>query len=260
MLRIIKIGGNIIDNPAKLQAFLKAFALLDGPKILVHGGGKIASEFGEKLGIRAKMHNGRRITDRETLDLVTMVYAGLINKNIVAGLQANQCNAIGLSGADANSLLARKRPIKEVDFGFVGDVVEGGVQNSWIKTLLDSGLCPVFCPITHDGTGCLLNTNADTIASQLAVAMAGYGETELIYCFEKKGVLSNVDDDDSVIHEINRAEFNKLLEQGIIADGMIPKLENALHSVERGVKQVRIMDASELGRLSQGLPVGTVIL
>jgi acetylglutamate kinase len=260
MLRIIKIGGNIIDNSSKLQAFLQAFSSLDGPKILVHGGGKIASEFGEKLGIQAKMHNGRRITDKPTLDLVTMVYAGLINKNIVAGLQANQCNAIGLSGADANSLLARKRPVKDIDFGFVGDVIVGGVFTQMIKNLLELGLTPVFCPITHDGAGSLLNTNADTIASQLAVALASSYSTELIYCFEKKGVLRNVEDEDSVIPEINRAEFNKLLEQGIIADGMIPKLENALASVELGVKQVRIMEASELARLSQGLLAGTVIL
>ncbi len=245
-LRIIKIGGNIIDDTSRLQSFLKDFASTPGTKILIHGGGKIATELGAKMGVLAQMHEGRRITNAETLDLVTMVYAGLLNKNIVAQLQAQNCNAMGLSGADGAAITATKRPAKPFDYGLVGDVAIAGVNAELIRTLLQNKVTPVFCPITHDGNGQLYNTNADTIASVLAMALGKSYEVELMYCFDKKGVLEDVNDDGSLIREVNTQNYANLKQSGAIADGMLPKMETAFHALENGVKYVRILKAEEL--------------
>ena len=243
-LSIIKIGGNVIENKEELSKFLKAFSELKGPKILVHGGGKLATKLGARLGIKSKLIDGRRITDEESLGLITMVYAGLVNKNIVAELQSHDCNAIGLSGADGDTIQAHKRPVKDIDYGYAGDV--DGVSTKTITKLLEAGLTPVFCAMTHDGKGQLLNTNADTIASELAIGMSGNYETILYYCFERKGVLLNVNDDDSVVKHIDSASYQDLLEQKIIADGMLPKMENCFHALQKNVHQVRIGDISML--------------
>lgn len=254
-LYIIKIGGNIIDDPGKLESFLDNFARLEGAKILIHGGGKLATRMAQDLGIESRMIEGRRVTDAESLKIVTMVYAGLINKNIVAGLQALGCNSIGLTGADANLIEARKRPVKflnsgeEVDYGFVGDMDSKSVNTSAIKLLIDSGLSPVFSAITHDGNGQLLNTNADTIASALSVALSSYYQTSLVYCFEKDGVLRDVNDESSVIPEIGPALYSKLKSAGLIFEGMIPKLDNAFAAIGEGVKEVFIGNAKDLSKL-----------
>ncbi|MFN0047742.1 MAG: acetylglutamate kinase [Cytophagales bacterium] len=246
-IKIIKIGGNIIDNEKKLDQFLKDFSDLKGDKILIHGGGKIATELGETLGIRAQMIDGKRVTDAETLKIVTMVYAGLINKNIVAKLQSLHCNAIGLTGADANIIPATKRKDSNVDWGFVGDVESSKLKLQNLKVLLDNGMVPVFCALTHDGEGNLLNTNADTIASSIASALAISGkEVSLVYCFEKKGVLTDVNDDNSVIKQINLTYYNQLKMNGIVNKGMIPKLDNAFRSIAEGVKEVKICMAEDL--------------
>jgi acetylglutamate kinase len=245
-LYVIKIGGNIIDNSAKLHQFLLDFKAIPGYKILIHGGGKIATELGDSLGVTAKMVDGRRITDIETLRIVTMVYAGLINKNMVAQLQAKGCNAIGLTGADGNIIKAVKRPVKEIDYGFVGDLDEHSVSADTMDSLLKAGLIPVLCAITHDGDSQLLNTNADTIASAVAVAMSGRYETSLIYCFEKRGVLRDVEDDFSLVPEIRLAEFEGLKADGTVSGGMIPKLHNAFEAIKSGVKDVYIGKADEL--------------
>ncbi|CAM3461983.1 acetylglutamate kinase [Zobellia roscoffensis] len=237
-LSIIKIGGNVIENKEELSKFLMAFSQLEGPKILVHGGGKLATQLGTRLGIESKLIGGRRITDEQSLELITMVYGGLVNKNIVAELQSNNCNAIGLSGADGNTIQAHKRPVKEIDYGFAGDV--DGVDSSTISKLLEAGLTPVFCAMTHDGNGQLLNTNADTIASELAIGMSQNYETTLYYCFEKKGVLMDVHDEDSVVKHIDSESYKDLLEQKVIADGMLPKMENCFHALKQNVHQVRI--------------------
>ncbi len=249
-LTIIKIGGNVIDNSENLHRFLLDFTALPGDKILVHGGGKIATELGESLGVEAKMVEGRRITDIETLRIVTMVYAGLINKNMVAQLQAKGSNAIGLTGADGNVIQAKKRPVKEIDYGFVGDLDEKSVSATTLDNLLKAGLVPVLCAITHDGETQLLNTNADTIASSVAVAMAGLYETRLVYCFEKKGVLKDVNDDGSVVREIKAGEFEGLKADGTVAGGMIPKLHNAFEAIKKGVSAVYIGKADELAELA----------
>ncbi|GAA5028536.1 acetylglutamate kinase [Marivirga lumbricoides] len=251
-LKIIKIGGNIIDDTSRLLSFLKDFSAISGAKILIHGGGKIASELGSKMGITANMHEGRRITDEATLDLVTMVYAGLINKNVVAKLQAQNCNAMGFSGADGNLITATRRPAKEVDYGLVGDVAISGVNTKVISGLLNLELIPVFSPITHDGKGQLYNTNADTIASVLAMALSEMFEVELIYCFDKKGVLEDVNNDDTLIKEINTRNYNSLKESGAIADGMLPKLETAFQALNHHVKAVRIMQAEEVANSNAG--------
>ncbi|PIB26236.1 acetylglutamate kinase [Maribacter sp. 4U21] len=237
-LSVIKIGGNVIENKMELSKFLQLFAGLDGLKILVHGGGKLATQLATKLGVESKIVGGRRITDAETLEVITMVYAGLTNKNIVAQLQANDCNAIGLSGADGNVIQAHKRPVKKIDFGFVGDV--DSVNSTMLTKLLDTGLTPVFCAMTHDGNGQLLNTNADTIASELAIGMSELYETTLYYCFEKKGVLMDVADDDSVVEHIDLRTYQRLLKDNIIADGMLPKLENCFHALNKNVSKVCI--------------------
>jgi acetylglutamate kinase len=248
-LTIVKIGGNVIDNSQKLHQFLLDFTAMPGKKILVHGGGKIATELGISLGIEPKMVDGRRITDIQTLRVVTMVYAGLINKNMVAQLQAKGCNAIGLTGADGNIIKAVKRPVKTVDYGFVGDLDENSVSSATLNSLLKSDLIPVLCAITHDGETQLLNTNADTIASAVAVAMSSLYDTRLVYCFEKKGVLRDVEDEDSLVKEIKLDEFEDLKEQGIVSGGMIPKLHNAFEAIKQGVKAVYIGKADELSNL-----------
>lgn len=250
-ITIVKIGGNVIDNSENLHQFLLDFTALPGDKILVHGGGKIATELGESLGIEVKMVEGRRITDIETLRIVTMVYAGLINKNMVAALQAKGNNAIGLTGADGNIIKANKRPIKDIDYGFVGDLDENSVSSATLDNLLKAGLTPVLCAITHDGDTQLLNTNADTIASAVAVAMSSLYETRLVYCFEKKGVLKDVNDDATVVREIRSSEFESLKENGIVAGGMIPKLHNAFEAIKKGVAEVYIGKADELSELAK---------
>ena len=249
-LTIIKIGGNVIDNSHKLHEFLLDFTALPGDKILVHGGGKIATELGVSLGIEPKMVDGRRITDIETLRIVTMVYAGLINKNMVAQLQAKGCNAIGLTGADGNVIQAVKRPVGIVDYGFVGDLDETSVSVTTFNSLLNSNLVPVLCAITHDGDTQLLNTNADTIASAVAVAMSAHYETRLIYCFEKKGVLRDVEDESSLVTEIRSSEFESLKEEGVVSGGMIPKLHNAFEAIKKGVSAVYIGKADELSQIN----------
>jgi acetylglutamate kinase len=256
-LYVIKIGGNVIDNSENLYHFLKDFEALDGFKILVHGGGKVATQIAEELGIEAKLVDGRRITDIETLRVVTMVYGGLINKNIVAQLQRFGNNAIGLTGADGNFIRAKKRPVKTIDYGFVGDIDENSIDPANIGRLMEAGFTPVFCAITHDGEGQLLNTNADTIASALAVALSSLYETTLIYCFEKKGVLQDIDDDDSLIREINPAHYEELKTQRIIHSGMLPKLDNAFTAISCGVKAVIIGKSDDLGQLKDNKPFGT---
>lgn len=248
-LTVIKIGGNVIDNSEKLHQFLVDFTALPGDKILIHGGGKIATELGTSLGIEPKLVDGRRITDIETLRVVTMVYGGLINKNMVAQLQARGCNAIGLSGADGNVVKAVKRPVKEIDFGFVGDLDENSVSVTTLDSLLKSNLVPVLCAITHDGDSQLLNTNADTIASAVAVAMSAVYDTRLVYCFEKKGVLKDVEDENSLVTEIKREDFERLQTEGIVSGGMIPKLHNAFEAIRQGVKAVYIGKADKLPQI-----------
>ncbi|EAR00482.1 acetylglutamate kinase [Maribacter sp. HTCC2170] len=241
-LSIIKIGGNVIENQTELGKFLTNFSKLSGAKILVHGGGKLATQLASKLGIESKMVNGRRVTDAESLKVITMVYGGLTNKNIVAKLQALGTNAIGLSGADGDAIQAHKRPLKEIDYGFVGDV--DGINDKTISTLLHADLVPVFCAMTHDGNGQLLNTNADTIASEIAIGMSSQFETTLYYCFEKKGVLRDITNEDSVVKHINSKIYKELLDSKIIADGMLPKLENCFHALDKNVDQVCIGDVS----------------
>ena len=241
MIQVFKIGGNVVDNPVMLNDFLKDFAEIPGPKVLVHGGGVMASQMQKALGMTPVMIQGRRVTDEETLKVVTMVYAGWCNKTITAMLQANGCNAIGLTGADGNAICARRRPPVDidgqmVDYGFVGDVRPEGVNTTFLKSLLEQGIVPVLCAINHDSQGNLLNTNADTIASSVAIAL---GErTRLIYCFEKDGVLADKDDDSSVIPHISEKDFTRLKAEGVIADGMIPKLQNAFKAIKTGFSSV----------------------
>lgn len=258
-LNIIKIGGNVIDDDIQLKAFLEKFAAIPGKKILVHGGGKIATRIASKLDIEAKMIEGRRITDERMLDVVTMVYAGLTNKTIVAALQKYQCDAIGLSGADGNVIKSVKRPVRDIDYGFVGDILVDSVNTLAIKKFLDAGFTPVFSAITHNGSGQLLNTNADTIASALSTALAGVYETSLIYCFEKNGVLADILDDSSVIESITAKQFEEYKQRGIISDGMIPKLQNAFEAIDKGVKTVYIGNAANL-HLFQQQKFGTCLL
>lgn len=278
MIRVVKIGGNVVDNPELLREFVRDFAAMPGMKILVHGGGVMASQMQKEMGLTPVMIEGRRVTDEAALKVVTMVYAGWCSKNITALLQAEGCNAIGLSGADGNAVKARKRPPvhieslgKEIDYGYVGDVTGESVNAGFIYTLLERGIVPVFNAINHDGAGNLLNTNADTIASSVATAMANYRyrsprevccrceecthcsddgrlthETELIYCFEKDGVLYDKDDDSSVIGEITRGRFEELKKEGIVADGMIPKLTNSFKAIDSGVARVVIKHARNL--------------
>ncbi len=252
MLRIFKIGGNVLDDEEEKKAFLKNFSTLEGPKILVHGGGKIASEIGKKLGIVPNMHEGRRITDAETLDLVVQVYGGLINKGIVAQLQALGCNALGLSGADGNLMPAQKRPVKSIDYGWVGDVQHNKIATSLLEHLLERGFVPVIAPLSHDGEGHLLNTNADTIASSIAMAMARNYPVSLVYIFEQQGVMRDLNDPNSLLPYLNRTMAQKLTDEGIIEGGMIPKIQTALDCVEAGVKEVRIVNSKEFTNGSAG--------
>ncbi|MCR6721944.1 MAG: acetylglutamate kinase [Chitinophagaceae bacterium] len=249
-LYIIKIGGNIIDDEARLKNFLEDFANLPGKKILVHGGGKLATRMAEELGIEQQMVDGRRITDAATLRIVTMVYAGYINKNIVARLQANNCNAMGLCGADGDIILAHKRSHPVIDYGFVGDV--DAINSKLIQTLLESNVSLVFAPLTHDQQGLLLNTNADTIAQELARGMSSQYEVSLIYSFEKAGVLLDANDDNTVIPIITPDYYKELKNQQKIFAGMIPKLDNAFNALKSGVKTVIIGRAEELTRLVSG--------
>lgn len=255
---IVKIGGNVVDNATALNKFLQDFAAIQRPRILIHGGGKIATRIGDQLGIRSQYVDGRRITDEQTRDLVTMVYGGLVNKQIVSTLQSLGCNAVGLTGADGNVLRAVKRPVREIDYGFVGDIRPGDVNTAWLCALLTDGFIPVFAPLTH-AQGTMLNTNADTIASVLAVALGKFFDVRLIYCFEKKGVLRDVNDPDSVIHHLPKRVYHELLAQRALADGILPKLENAYAAIEAGVKEVLIGEAGDLKKNTGEKTEGTLI-
>ena len=244
-LSIIKVGGKIVEENSTLKALLQTFTALPGKKILVHGGGRSATKMASSMGIESKMVNGRRITDEAMLRIVTMVYGGLVNKNIVAGLQALGTNALGLTGADMNAIRSVKRPIKEVDYGFVGDVEQ--VNGTGLRDLLDLGIVPVMAPLTHDAKGAMLNTNADTIAAETAKELAKYYEVTLVYCFEKEGVLLDENDEESVIKVLRPDLYAELKEKKVICGGMIPKLDNAFAAVQAGVKEVLITKASNLG-------------
>lgn len=243
-LTIIKVGGKIVEEEGSLQRLLTDFSAIPGKKLLVHGGGRSATRLAEQLGIESRMVNGRRITDSETLRVVTMVYGGLVNKNIVAGLQARDVNALGLTGADMNVIRSHKRLVKEIDYGFVGDVDE--VNATFLAKLIHEDIVPVMAPLTHDKQGHLLNTNADTIAGETAKALAALFDVTLIFCFEKKGVLRDEHDDDSVIPHLSRADFDALVSDGTIQGGMIPKLENAFSALQTGVKKVIITQATAI--------------
>ena len=252
-ITIIKVGGAVVEDETQLAQLLKDFSAIEGKKVLVHGGGRKATKVAESLGIESKMVNGRRITDAEMLSVVTMVYGGLVNKNLVARLQANGVNALGLTGADMNVIHSHKRPIKDgVDFGFVGDV--DTADGKMLSKLIEEGITPVMAPLTHDGQGNILNTNADTIASETAKALAPYYNVTLIFSFEKKGVLRNPDDDDSVIPVITHEDFEKYKSDGTISGGMLPKIENALSAIDAGVSRVIITLATAIDGRS-----GTII-
>ena len=244
LLTIIKIGGNVVDNPTLRENFLNDFAQIPSPKILVHGGGKIATQVAVKMDVETVMVEGRRITDKAMLDVVTMVYGGLVNKTLVAQLQSRGENTIGLTGADAGVILSKKRPVATIDYGFVGDIEK--VDNEFIDSLLQQNLVPIFAPLTYDKEGNMLNTNADTIAQALAIAMSKNYEVNLVYCFEKKGVLTDVDDDNSVIPILKKEYYKQLKSEKKIHTGMIPKLDNAFKAIEEGVLQVTICHAVEV--------------
>ena len=257
-LFIIKIGGNVLDNEEAFDQFLKDFAAIKEPKILIHGGGKLATNVGNQLGIESNYINGRRITDAATLDLVTMVYGGLVNKQIVAKLQQLGCNALGVTGADGNMIKAVKRPVKEIDYGFVGDIKPEGVNTSLLYFLLKQNTIPVFAPLTH-ADGKILNTNADTIASVLAVSLSKHFDVRLIFCFEKKGILLDINRHDSVIHHLPKSMYDELLPKKVFADGILPKLENAYAAIHAGVKEVLIGEAADLTRNTGRETEGTLI-
>ena len=256
---IIKISGNIIDDPIALESFLGDFASINVKKILVHGGGRIATRIGEQMGIQPQYINGRRITDAATIDLVTMVYGGLINKMIVARLQSLGCNAIGLTGADANIIPAVKRPVKEIDYGFVGDLDSSGLGVKSLDLFLENGLSPVLAPLTHDGEGQILNTNADTIASWVAACLSKKYAVRLIYCFEKKGILENMEDEASVIPLITKDRYKELLKDQKLFDGILPKIDNAFTAIDNGVKEVLIGHAKDLLKNITADTSGTLI-
>ena len=243
-LTLVKVGGKIVEEEETLKDLLRDFSRIEGFKALVHGGGRSATKLSERLGIESRMVNGRRVTDAATLRVVTMVYGGLVNKSIVAGLQALGVNALGLTGADMNIICSEKRPVAEVDYGFVGDVK--AVNADLLAMIIREGIVPVLAPLTHDKQGHILNTNADTIAGETAKALAKHFDVSLVFCFEKKGVLRDETDDESVIPSLSRAEFRRLVEEGVIQGGMIPKLENAFQAVDAGVKEVVITQASEI--------------
>jgi len=258
-LTVIKIGGHVVDDEKKLNLVLKQFSEIEHSKILVHGGGKLASQISTQMGVEPKMIEGRRITDAESLKVTQMVYAGLINTNIVARLQSFKCNALGMNGADGNSILAVKRPVKKIDYGYVGDVEK--VNANFIKQVLEIDAIPVFCALTHDGNGQILNTNADTITAELGIALSketGY-EVDLVYCFEKRGVMKDMDDEASLIPLITKLEYSKLKDQKVITEGMIPKIDNAFNALERGVENIFIISFDELNRINSKAKPGTRI-
>ena len=243
MIQVIKIGGGILENEASREMFLRQFAAVEGPKVLVHGGGRLATTMAERLGVKTQMIDGRRVTDKETLDIVTMVYGGLVNKQVVAQLQTMGVNAIGMTGADGGWMKSVKRPIKNgIDYGYVGDVTE--VNGAHLRTLVENGLVPVIAPITYSAEGLLLNTNADTVASQTAISLAP--DVQLTFCFEKAGVLSNPDDESSLIPRITPESYTQLKADGIVSGGMIPKIDNAFAALQEGVRSVRITHSSNI--------------
>lgn len=252
-LFVVKIGGNVIDDPKNSDSFLKEFSAIKSKKILIHGGGKIATAIGEKLGIASKYVDGRRITDDETIDLVTMVYGGLVNKQIVAKLQSLQCNAIGISGADANLLPAKKRQVKEIDYGWVGDINDAEVDTTIWRLFLENGLTPVATPLTHDSSGHILNTNADTIASVIAVALSSLYNTDLVFCFEKNGVLQNVNDEDSLISKLTFNDYLSLKNSDKLFAGILPKIDNAFDAINKGVNEVILGNSNQLSSLINGI-------
>ena len=243
-LTIIKVGGKVVENSQSMNLLLDQFKKISGYKILVHGGGNTATEIADKLGIETKMVNGRRITNAEMLDVAAMVYGGLVNKKIVAALQARNCNALGLTGADLGFIRSRKRPVKDVDFGFVGDVEE--VNTRELRLLLNENVIPVVAPLTHDGFGQLLNTNADTIAAEIATELSAYYNVFLFFCFDKKGVLQDQNDEKSMIFELDTLLFQQYIQEGIISEGMIPKLENGFRAKRKGVKEILITNAENI--------------
>lgn len=248
ILKVIKIGGKLIEDKRNFKHFLTDFTALQGPRILVHGGGNRATEIAAKLGYKTKMLDGRRITDANSMEVITMVYGGLISKNIVAGLQKLGTNAIGLCGADGKSIISKKRPVIEVDYGYVGDIEE--VNTKFISTLLEQDIVPVFSAISYSKEGEILNTNADSIAAEIASAMSSTYETELYYCFEKKGVLADAEDDGSVIELLNKVKYQELLDEKVISDGMLPKLHNCFQALEAGVERVYLGDSQLLQQKS----------
>ncbi|MBS1745426.1 MAG: acetylglutamate kinase [Bacteroidetes bacterium] len=277
-LFVVKVGGNIIDDNDKLSSFLHEFSKIfvttvstaqSYNAVLVHGGGKIATDTGNKLGITSKYINGRRVTDDATIDLVTMVYGGLVNKRIVAQLQSLHCNAIGLTGADANIIPAKKRPPKKIansngseemiDFGWVGDIDQSQLQVENLEKIIAAGFVPVLAPLTHDGMGHILNTNADTIAATIAIALSKLYDVRLIYCFEKKGVLENVADDNSVIPRITKEKYKQLIRDKKLFEGILPKIENAFAAIDAGVHEVLIGDAGDLIQNTSANAMGTLI-
>lgn len=252
-LTLIKVGGKIVEEQATLSRLLASFAAIPGRKVLVHGGGRSATAMASRLGIESRMVGGRRITDKAMLEVVTMVYAGLVNKNIVAGLQAQGVNALGMTGADMNILLSDKRPVGEVDYGYVGDVRR--VDAAALSALIEMGVVPVIAPLTHDGRGSMLNTNADTMAGETAKALASRYEVSLVYCFEKRGVLRDENDDNSVIAEMTRQQFETYRAEGVVQGGMIPKLENAFDAIRHGVREVIITRADAIGGKYEGTKI-----
>lgn len=237
-LKVIKIGGNIINDKHALSDFLKQFSKINEPKILIHGGGKLATNLAQKMNIEVKLINGRRITNAETLDVITMVYAGKINKTIVAQLQSHQCNSVGFTGADGNTIISKKRPVNDIDFGFVGDIES--INLEVLALLLKNQITPVFSAITHNAKGQLLNTNADTIASEIAIAFSEQYKVELYYCFEKNGVLQDINDNTSVIEHIDNEKYTSLIKADVISEGMLPKLDNCFHAIKSNVEKVCI--------------------
>jgi len=239
---VVKIGGNLINNSQILNRFLKSFAKIETKKILIHGGGNQVTKLSKKLNLNVKITNGRRITSIQDLEVATMIYAGSLNKTLVTKLQSFNCNSIGLSGADANLIESVKRPVKEIDYGLVGDIKK--INSIFLKNLIDQNLIPVICSITHDKNGQLLNTNADTISSEIAISLTEYYTVDLIYCHEKNGVLSNPNDDNSTFGQLNEKEFSNYLKLNIISNGMIPKLTNSFYALNNGVKSVKIAGQS----------------
>jgi acetylglutamate kinase len=243
-LTIIKVGGKVVEDTQQLNLLLDQFNRFSGNKILVHGGGNTATEVAGKLGIETELVDGRRITSKSMLDVVTMVYGGLVNKKIVAGLQARGCNAIGLTGADLNLISAIKRPVGDIDYGFVGDIND--VNSRELRLMLNENVVPVVAPLTHDGKGSLLNTNADTIAAELAIELSGHYSTFLFYCFDKPGVLLDPNDDSKIIYELQAEQFNDYKQKGVISTGMLPKLDNGFRAKRNGVKEVLITNTENL--------------